>query len=272
MSSEQDYYENPDFWRLERYAGADQERVATLADKLPREVRTLLDVGCGNGIFLKHLSGLQGRHFERLCGTDRSAAALARVQAEKVQASVDSLPFSSGEFDAVSCQEVLEHLPQVTYLCALNELSRIARQYIIVSVPFNEQLRMSLMECTKCACRFNPNYHLRSFTQATMQHLLDDKGFCCREVLYMHALREVPTQVEALLRLLGVAKRAVLRQPRSPMAVDALCPACGYSPRAGRNESTGSKVVPEHTVGTMIRSLLRVSSGWRWVGAFYERA
>lgn len=271
MSSEQEYYENPEFWTVERYASADQERIATLAQKLPPDVTTLLDAGCGNGLFLKHLSGFKGRHFQRLCGTDRSAAALAVVQSEKVLASIDALPFAKGEFDAVTSMEVLEHLPQTTYLCALNELSRIARRYILVSVPFNEQLRMSLTECAKCCCRFNPNYHLRTFDQPRMQHLFDDKGFACREVFYIHPQRVVPTEVEALLRLLGMAKRAVLRQLGTSMPGHTICPACGYSPAVGIKESSRLVMQPPRTIGTMIRSLLSVRSSWRWIAVLYER-
>jgi len=273
MSREQEYYENPDLWTLERYGAADQERIATLAENLPQHVTTLVDVGCGNGLFLKHLSDMKGRHFERLCGTDRSAAALAGVQSEKVLASIDALPFGNGEFDAVTSMEVLEHLPQPTYLCALHELSRIARQYILVSVPFNEQLRRSLVECTKCCCRFNPSYHLRAFGKPTIQHLFDDKGFTCREVFYIHSQRVVPTEAEALLSLLGVAKRAVLGELGPPlMPGHTICPACGYSPAAGAKESAGLAMPPPRTIGIMIRSLLSVRSSWRWIAALYERA
>jgi len=271
MSFEESYYENTDLWAIENFSLADQERFETLADKLPLNVQTLLDVGCGNGLFLKHLSDLKGRCFNRLCGTDRSTAALACVEAEKVQAGVDALPFAKDEFDAVSCMEVLEHLPQTTFISALNEISRVARRYILVSVPYNENLGTSLTECMKCCCRFNPNHHLRTFNQPTMQHLFDDKGFTCREVFYIHPQRVVPTDIEVLLRLFGVVKRTILRQPRPPMANRAVCPACGYSPRTGRNESSIVMVSPKNRAGMTIRSLLSLRSGWRWMSALYER-
>jgi len=271
MNNEQCYYENPDLWTSEKYGAEDHQRVATLTARLPLDVRTVLDAGCGNGLFLKYLSEFKGRNFDRLCGTDRSTAALACVQGEKVRASVDSLPFSKKEFDAVSCMEVLEHLPQTTFISALNEISRVARRYILVSVPYNENMRMSLTQCTKCCCRFNPNYHLRTFNQPTMQHLFDDKGFTCREVFYMHHRRVVPAEIEVILRFFGVAKRAMLRQARPSMADHAVCPACGYTPRTGRNESSRMIVPPISRVGIAIRSLLSLKSEWRWMGALYER-
>jgi len=75
MNSEQQYYENPDLWTSDRYGASDRERIATLAEKLPPDVTSLLDVGCGNGLFLKHLSSLKKRRFERLCGAAFCGAA-----------------------------------------------------------------------------------------------------------------------------------------------------------------------------------------------------
>lgn len=271
MTSEQKYYEKPDLWSLERYGSADQERIAVLAKKLPSDVSTLLDVGCGNGLFLKYLNGTDGRHFERLCGTDRSAAALAVVQGEKVQAGIDALPFANGEFDAVSSMEVLEHLPQPTYLSTLNELSRVARKHILVSVPFNEQLRKSLVECPKCCCRFNPSYHLRAFDKRALQHLFVNHGFTCREVFYIHPVRSVPAEVEALLRVLVLAKRAFVPQPSWTIPEHTICPACGYSPAVGVKESSRLQAPPRSKIGFLIRRFLTIKSSWRWIAAHYER-
>ena len=271
MSFEENFYENRDRWSNDYFGESDRERFATLADKLPIDVQTLLDVGCGNGLFLKHISDGPERLYKRLCGTDRSRAALEFVQNEHIRASIDALPFKNKEFDAVSCLEVIEHLNQKTYINALNELSRIARRYILVSVPFNQDLRMALTECTKCRCNFNPYYHLRSFSQQIMWHLFDDKGFICREVFYMHLSKDVPTSIEIILRLIGETKRALLQQPIKIMSSESICPACGFSPDIVRDESLGFVVKPKDKVGQLIRSLLSVKRGWKWVGALYER-
>ncbi len=271
MDNERSYYENADLWGSERCDMADRERFATIIAKLPVDIRTLLDIGCGDGLFLKYANECRERDFERLCGTDRSSAALACVQGEKVQASVDALPFSGGEFDAVTCMEVLEHLPHTTFDRALNELSRVACRYILICVPFNENLRMSLTECEKCDCRFNANYHLRKFDDSTMQHLLDCKGFMCRELFYIHNRNIVPTEIEVVLRFLGGVKRMLLRQSGSPMPVHTVCPACGYSVTVGRDEPLRLTAPPSNTVGMTIRCLLRMRSSWRWIGALYER-
>ena len=179
MSIEQQYYENTEFWKPEHYLGENTERFKKISELIPYDSKSLLDVGCGNGLFLNHVKMLSTRGFGRLCGTDRSSAALSLVQTEKYLANITNLPFADCEFDAVSALEVLEHLPQETYKAALVELSRIAKKYIIVSVPFNQNLRLSLIECSECYCQFNPTFHLRSFHNKRMASLLTQHGFRC---------------------------------------------------------------------------------------------
>jgi len=269
MSFEKIYYENEDIWAVENFSAADRQRVADMAAKVPQSVKTLLDVGCGNGIFLKYLSDTDAGRFTRLCGTDRSTTALCCVQAEKVQASIDNLPFGQDEFDLVSCMEVLEHLPQKTYLDALQELSRIARRYILISVPYNENLHLAYTVCAECCCRFNPNYHLRCFDENKMQHMFENHGFKCLDIFHLHPEKVIPPNLEVALRFLGIIKRTVLGQGRPAMASRAVCPACGCSPR----NTLAAVAEPPQTKGieATLRSALLVSSGWRWLGALYER-
>ena len=271
MSFEESYYENTDLWVSKCFSLADKERYATIADKLPENIQSLLDVGCGNGLFLKYLTHNKKKRYDRLCGTDRSTIALACVEAEKIQASIDSLPFIGDEFDMVSCMEVLEHLPQEIFISAINELSRVSRRYILICVPYNENLRLLYTECTKCFCRFNPHYHLRKFDQNTMLNLFEAKGFRCLEVFYMHPKRIVPTQIEQTLQFIGAVKRKILRQNGPTMEKNAVCPACGYTLRGNNNTAQTGLDAPNSRAGMSIRSLFKIKSSWRWIGALYER-
>ncbi len=273
MSFEESYYESEKIWSSGTCAPEDQQRFLVLAEKIPQQIRTLLDVGCGNGLFLKHLADSRRFHFDRLCGTDRSTAALAFVHGERVRSGIDSMPFSNEEFEAVTCLEVLEHLPYRVYSCGLREISRVAGHYILITVPLKENLRTSLVECEKCTCRFSPQYHLRAFDQAIMQRLLDDYGFLCREVFRIQRRRVVPSQVEKLLTLLGTAKRTLSHRPAQGMPAQAVCPACGYSPRLARNDPSVPALLRESEgLGRKLRSLLSIRSEWRWIGALYERS
>jgi SAM-dependent methyltransferase len=79
---------------------------------------------------------------DAFCGLDLSIAALqlARKRVDEanwVGGSALDLPFANDSFDAVVCLEVLEHLhdPEL----ALLELTRVARSWLVLSVP-NEPL------------------------------------------------------------------------------------------------------------------------------------
>jgi SAM-dependent methyltransferase len=113
------------------------QRVADGAIALmsPMEGRSVLEVGCGNGVFLPRLAqgvGSKGR----VVGIDHSAAfveeardrvtnaglsAVVTVQ----QADAYALPFADATFDLAHCERVLMHLEQPS--SALAEMRRVVR-------------------------------------------------------------------------------------------------------------------------------------------------
>jgi ubiquinone/menaquinone biosynthesis C-methylase UbiE len=76
---------------------------------VPQDVRNLIDVGCGNGVFARMVK----RRFPSIHITcvDRSAAAPEHVEADEKNALRDCrLPFDDRSFDCISCLAVIEHL------------------------------------------------------------------------------------------------------------------------------------------------------------------
>jgi len=47
-----------------------------------------------------------------------------------------NMPFKDGEYDVVVSEDVLEHIPEKSKLHFLNELFRVAKNYIIIAAPF----------------------------------------------------------------------------------------------------------------------------------------
>jgi SAM-dependent methyltransferase len=97
---------------------------------VPAEARSLLDVGCNDGALL----GDVRRAFPamRLAAVEINPSALATARralpgAELHQAGADRLPFPDGDFDCVTCIEVLEHIPEALRAVAIREMRRVLR-------------------------------------------------------------------------------------------------------------------------------------------------
>jgi SAM-dependent methyltransferase len=178
MSFEQQYYEHPAFWHGEMLQDeANIRRFELTASYVPGDVKTLADIGCGNGVFLNYLKQVRGSL--ELLGVDRSAAALEFVAVNKMQGDVSSFGLPDRSYDCVSCLEVIEHLPRPVFDKSLEELTRVARKYLIVSVPYNENLEEGANQCPKCRTIFNLDLHLRSFRDDDMRSLFDKYKFKC---------------------------------------------------------------------------------------------
>ena len=102
---------------------------------------SVLDAGCGEGELLRR--GLLG--CAHTVSLDRSREALAEIRThtkdpKPVCGSVLQLPFGRASFDAVVCLEVLEHLEDPA--AAVQELLRVARRAVVVSVPYEPYFRL----------------------------------------------------------------------------------------------------------------------------------
>jgi ubiquinone/menaquinone biosynthesis C-methylase UbiE len=173
---EKTYYESADFWEGEALQDpANVERFRITEALIPADTKSLLDAGCGNGVFINNLQ--KHKPNLRICGLDRSNKALEFVLTDKAVGEITNLPFPNASFDCVTCLEVLEHLSVDDYEKALQEISRVAGKYIIVSVPFNERIEESYTKCPRCSTIFNYELHLQSFTEEKFVSMFDNYGF-----------------------------------------------------------------------------------------------
>ena len=128
--------------------------------------RRLLDVGCGEGVVLRHLD----RHLRGVdvIGLDVDGTGLRVAQSQNsvslVQGSVYDLPFASGSFDLVLCCEVLEHVERPA--AAIAELARVSRAGVLLSVPNEPIWRLSNMARGKYLRHFgNTTGHIQHWTR-----------------------------------------------------------------------------------------------------------
>jgi len=103
-----------------------------ILNAIPIDVGSLIDVGCGKGIF-GALCRIY-RNPNRLVGIDVFKEYLDFCRKMKFQDDLyehdlrqNSLRFNDKEFNVATCIEVTEHLPKNRGINLLNELERIAR-------------------------------------------------------------------------------------------------------------------------------------------------
>jgi ubiquinone/menaquinone biosynthesis C-methylase UbiE len=117
------------------------------------EGRRVLEIGCGRGVFARHLA----ERGAELVAADFSPAAIRhaarRLEGTSARAMVvdmQSMPFPDEAFDVVISQETLEHVPDPAR--ALAELVRVTRRRgtLLVTTPNY----LSLIGLWRLACKF----------------------------------------------------------------------------------------------------------------------
>jgi len=118
---------------------------------------SFLEVGCAEGFFANLVRSL---FTTNVVATDISEEALKRSRAfwqlETKMADCQNLPFADKSFDLVFSSETLEHVKNVKK--AANELMRVARRYIVLTLPF-KQVSSQLSKSS----RGKPHAHLHEF-------------------------------------------------------------------------------------------------------------
>jgi SAM-dependent methyltransferase len=100
------------------------------------DARTVLEVGCGEGLLAQHLLG-SGPEPVRFEITDVDVGKIAPDLAPGLtvrEASIYDLPYADDEFDLVICCEVLEHLEDPA--AGLAEVARVAARFVLLSTPW----------------------------------------------------------------------------------------------------------------------------------------
>jgi len=216
---EKKYYENEAFWVEEALSdNLNAARVKETAAFIPADVKTLLDVGCGNGIFTNYVAEL--RKDIKVVGFDRSEEALKYIKTDKMLGDITHIPVANNAYDCITCLEVIEHLPIPTYKKALQELARVTKKYAIISVPYKEKRGFSMTECPHCKTIFNREMHLNWFDDEKMKTLF--KG---TDLEFVHFFTTVKHRSP-----LGysIIENYHLRNHNVHEFTSPICPVCGY--------------------------------------------
>lgn len=148
-----------------RASEAEQWRTSDLLGLLPSDGGSVLDIGARDG----HFSILLTRHFSQVTALDLEKPAFEHPGVVTVKGDITKLDFPDRSFDCVFCTEVLEHVTDLQAAC--REIARVARRYVVIGVPFRQNIRLGRTTCNVCGGINPPWGHLHSFTEEKLRRL-----------------------------------------------------------------------------------------------------
>lgn len=186
------------------------DHVASLASSLPAPPRSLVEVGCGDGVLLGALAarGIGERRHGFEISERAVELASGRPEIERVERFDGAvLPAADGEYDLGVLSHVLEHVPDPGPL--LRETARVARA-VVVEVPLEDNRSASRAEAQRGREAVG---HLHRFSRADVHALAEAAGLCVAAELADPLPREVHTfwAAGAGARAKGLAKAALRR-------------------------------------------------------------
>jgi len=267
------YYEQPSFWNEDyRDNPTESQRLISIWKCIPQCVNNILDVGCGDGSFLHLVADKadNSRNIPLLVGIDKSREALKHVRTSKAIGNVAELPFQNSVFDLVTCLEVMEHLPHFEFEKAIEEIKRVSKKYLILSVPYREDLRIAQVRCPECFCVFNPWFHVRDFDKNRLRTLFGSE-FKLTKLFYAGPWEEY---FDIKIFYIFVFIRNYLANQFPKMPATAICPQCGFQrskPSECVNPTTGNVASKKSLLGQAIAPFVKKKRKRRWVIAVYRR-
>ena len=147
----------------------DEEKMDLILSSIPNDTKTIIDIGCGNGMITNRL----GKHFE-VTGVDINPHKIKYVETKKILSSSHQIDLPDQSFDMAFSSELLEHLDPNLFDATLREMERLATKYLLITVPFKESLWKLVVKCEKCKKRYHKNGHLQNFDENKVRSLFLD--------------------------------------------------------------------------------------------------
>jgi ubiquinone/menaquinone biosynthesis C-methylase UbiE len=129
--------------------------------------KRVLDVGAGSGALINLIPSA--------IGID-----LVSKHPRMIKGDISNIPLKDDSFDTIFATEIIEHLDDETVNRGLNEIYRVQRDrggYLIITVPYNEDMRQNMVVCPKCGAKFHRWGHVQVFDEKRMREMLERRGF-----------------------------------------------------------------------------------------------
>ena len=124
------FYNNLNSISRNRVTDINEPSLKCILENISKDTLNLLDVGCGNGFFLRQVK----KKFPELelFGSDIMDKGESK-EYNFILSQIEHLPFEDKSIDVVTCSHTLEHI--INPEKAIAELKRIARKQVIIIVP-----------------------------------------------------------------------------------------------------------------------------------------
>lgn len=150
-----------------RESDSEKNRTEDLMRLIPSGGNTALDIGARDG----HFSKLLTEKYENVIALDLAKPSIFHQNILCVQGDVTNLDFSDNSSDLVFCAEVLEHIPSSLLDKACSEISRVAKEYLLIGVPYKQDIRVGRTTCYTCGKKNPPWGHVNSFDENRLAKL-----------------------------------------------------------------------------------------------------
>jgi hypothetical protein len=157
----------------------EQERINSLISIIPKGYSTLLDIGARDG----YISNLVSPFFRKVTALDLEKPRLGKENIIAVKGDVTCLEFEDNSFDVVLCTEVLEHISPKLLNKACSEIIRVAKNFVVIGVPYKQDVRCSRTTCSYCKGKNPPWGHVNSFDQSRLKDLF--RPLCLESVYFI---------------------------------------------------------------------------------------
>lgn len=150
------------------------DRIGRYLSLIEAREPTILDAGCGEG-FIDALL-MEKFAYTNLVGLEYADEAIKiakqiNPEVRYIQGDITKMPFQDHAFDIVISTEVLEHLEEPGI--ALKELIRVAKKFVLITVPHEPWFCLGNMLVLKNVNRLgNPIDHINHWTKKSFQSFL----------------------------------------------------------------------------------------------------
>ena len=229
-------------------------RISETTNMIPTDIASILEVGCGDG----RISNIINKKYN-VTSIDINQTKIQEVSAKKIIADISNLPIKNDTYDLVISAEVIEHLDDDTFDKALKEMVRVCKKYILISVPFKENIPAQWKKCSGCGHIFHQWGHVRKFDCNALETLFNGAHLDKKVYLSPKETR-IPPFFYVCARIIGGVWGSKEEVPR-------LCPECG-SP-AVKNE--GNIIGKFFTRFIWKMDKMRIAEKPIWICGLYKK-